>query len=158
MTIAARSVLKDCRLALEMMERETDPHRLRVLWVGALSLIRLVGDVLGKIDSEAQPEMKPKIQEHWKSLRQSNDPMFETFIKGARDRALHGYDIDLIPIASVDVFANGEGGVEFVTNLDECLFSPLVGDFRPGEDSRDVYRDAIDWWDSYLSQIEAKSV
>jgi hypothetical protein len=156
LTTAARNVLKDCHLALEMMELETDPHKLRVLWIGALSLIRLVGDVLGKIDSDAQPSLKPVIDAHWKSLRAAKDPMFEKFIKGSRDRAIHRYDIDLIPIANVDVFVTDSGAVEFVTSLDDCLFSPMVGDFRTGDDARDVYRDALSWWDKYLIEIESR--
>ena len=156
MTVMARNVLNDCHLALEMMELETDPHRLRVLWIGALALVRLVGEVLGKIDAEAQPAMRSKIESHWRTLRNHKDPMFEKFIKGSRDRAVHSYDTDLIPIATVDIFITGEGDVEHVQKLDECLFSPMMGEFRSGEDSRDVFRDALNWWDNYLTQIEVE--
>ena len=40
--------------------------------------------------------------------------------------------------------------------LDENLFRPVTGGFGAGEDARDVYRGAIEWWDAELSRLEAE--
>ncbi len=47
---AARRVLADCRLAHRMLEDERNADRWRVVWVGAVALIRAVGHVLDKVD------------------------------------------------------------------------------------------------------------
>lgn len=39
--------------------------------------------------------------------------------------------------------------------VDDCLFMPLERGFRAGEDGRDVYKDALDWWDAILEEIES---
>lgn len=43
MTRAARTVLADCEIALELLEDQEDEGRWRVHWVGAIALIRAVG-------------------------------------------------------------------------------------------------------------------
>ena len=48
MTQHARTVLDDCRLALQLLEEETDPQRWRIHWVAALALVRAVGHVLDR--------------------------------------------------------------------------------------------------------------
>ena len=50
MTVAARRVLADCEVVLEMLDAEREEQRWRVLWVGALALLRAVGHVLRKVD------------------------------------------------------------------------------------------------------------
>lgn len=52
MTAAARRVLADCEAAVEMLENEHDEQRWRVLWIGAMALLRVVGHVLRKVDGE----------------------------------------------------------------------------------------------------------
>lgn len=39
--------------------------------------------------------------------------------------------------------------------LDENLYRPIEEGFQVGEDARDVYVNAIEWWDMELSRIEA---
>ena len=50
MTARARIVLEDCRLALQLLEEETDLRRWRLHWVAAVALVRAVGHVLEKVD------------------------------------------------------------------------------------------------------------
>lgn len=39
--------------------------------------------------------------------------------------------------------------------LDENLFRPVTEGFGVGEDARDVYGEAITWWDEELTRLEA---
>ena len=41
-----------------------------------------------------------------------------------------------------------------VFQLDENIYRPIIDGFREGDDARDVYREALDWWDAELSFIE----
>lgn len=52
MTYKAREVLDDCRLALSLLEDETDVQRWRIQWAAAVALIGAVGHVLDKVDGE----------------------------------------------------------------------------------------------------------
>lgn len=57
MTHAAREVLYDARLALDMLQTEADPDRWRVHWAGGVALLRAVGHVLLNVDQSANIEL-----------------------------------------------------------------------------------------------------
>ena len=64
-----------------MMEVEIDPDQFRVLWVGALSLLRAVGHVLDKVDA-VDPSLKAsssKSFKQWKDVS-SGHAIFTEFI------------------------------------------------------------------------------
>ena len=152
MTLLARTVLADCHLAHEMMELETDHDRLLVQWIGALALLRLIGDVLKKVDAQSDDRISTLVDKQWTS--QKSDPIFRDFIKGARDRAVHEYSHDLLDKSEIPIFVQFADGEVESADLDECLFMPLVGGYRAGEDARDVYMDALKWWGTYIREIE----
>lgn len=151
----ARRVLADCRLVHGMMEDETDPDRFRVLWVGAVSLLRAVGHVLDKVDG-VDPVLKASSSRafrRWKDISQGHT-IFTEFIEKSRNLVLKEYEFqvdqrDEIPIITV----NCADVLNF--NLAENLFRPLVDGYGVGEDSRDVYAFAIGWWEEQLTLIEA---
>ena len=152
MTLLARAVLADCHLAHQMMEVETDHDRLRVQWIGALALLRLIGDVLSKVDAKRDVATASAVSNRW--AIQKVDPIFLNFIKGARDRAVHEYDHDLFDRSEIPILVQFSDGEIDASDLDECVFMPLVGEFRAGEDARDVYMDALIWWEIHIREIE----
>ena len=92
MTRAARQVLADCVIALEMLEAEQDLVRWRVHWAGALALLRAVGHVLHKVDG-ADPKVRRQIDiayRRWKSQRTEN-AVFLEFIEQERNNILKEY-------------------------------------------------------------------
>ena len=153
--LTAREVLEDCRLAHEMMEAESDHARLRVQWIGALALLRLVGDVLDKVDSKRRDDVKTAVRNQYDA--QKGDEIYHEFIKGARDRAVHLYEHDLLDVSEIPIIIEHSDGQIEQHELDECLYMPLTGEFRPGEDARDVYREAIEWWDQHIAAIETSA-
>jgi len=150
----ARQVLADCRLVHGMLEDEIDPDRFRVLWVGALSLLRAVGHVLAKVDG-TEPRLKAASDaafKRWKDASQ-NHAIFTDFIEKSRNLVLkeYGFQIDLrqtVPVLVLD----GSDNEHF--NLDENIFRPLVDGYGSGEDCRDIYAFALEWWDNQLKEIE----
>lgn len=160
MTTAAREVLIDCEIALEMLEEEADLRRWRVLWAGSVSLLRAVGHVLKKVDG-ADPRIGLAVDQRyrtWGSERQEN-AIFWDFIEKERNNVLKEYQFGLSLDEEVALLvqsdtSNGEteGGV---FQLVENLYRPLLIDHREGEDARDVYREALDWWQRELTTIEA---
>lgn len=166
MTRNAREVLTDCRLALEMLQDETESDRWRVHWAGAVALLRAVGHVLLNVDQPADraiAETGRAAHRRWKS----DDPahlIYRDFIEDERNSILKEYRSKVHPLGMVDVavqltLQNPETGeikyVDQVMPLDENLFRPMTEGYGAGEDARDVYQEAIDWWERELSAIEA---
>lgn len=165
MSYAARAVLDDCRIALEMLDHEADHDRWRVHWAGAVALIRAVGHVLHKVDGQ-QPSIKVAAKaafERWKS----DDPehaIFREFIESERNNILKRYESRVHPLSDVPVAIiltlvdpkTGETkqiGIDEL--LDENIFKPMVEGYGEGNDARDIYREAVAWWERELDAIDA---
>ena len=165
MTAAARTVLADCVAVLDMLEVEEDEQRWRVLWAGAMALVRAIGHVLRKVDGE-DAMVRPRIDEAWNRWRadRSTHAVFWELIEQERNNILKEYRFSVLDSAVVGVgvveFKGGRESGRAVAHeaavaLGENLFRPLERGFGMGEDARDVYRDALHWWDAELSHIEA---
>lgn len=165
MTYAAREVLSDVRLALDMLQSEPDPDRWRVHWAAGVALLRAVGHVLLNVDQSADVELA-RIADAAHRRWRSADPahaVYRDFILEERNNILKEYrskvhPLDTVPVAIRLTLVNPDTGevsyVDHVADLDENLFRPLVDGFGEGEDARDVFAEAIDWWDRELTAIE----
>ena len=162
MTTEARRVLGDCEAALEMLEDERDEQRWRVLWAGAVALVRTVGHVLHKVDGRhggARVAINTAY-ETWKAEGPEHR-IFREFIEEERSNILKEYRFSVLDSAEtyVAVIARDSDGPSIADEspyvLDENLYRPVTLGFGVGEDARDVYRDAIKWWDAELSRLEA---
>lgn len=166
MTYAARQVLEDCRLALDMLEEEKDLSRWKVLWAGAVALVRAVGHVLDKVDG-ANPLIKKISSEAFRKWN-SNDIehlIFREFIEKERNNILKEYKFNHHPLDEVDLVLTStlidpETGdkklVGDIFPIADNIYRPLLSGFREGDDARDVLSDAINWWDTQLKNIESK--
>ncbi|MGY4177638.1 hypothetical protein ACVIHH_002929 [Bradyrhizobium sp. USDA 4518] len=164
MTTRARLVLDDCRLALQMLEDETELRRWRLHWVAAIALIRAVGHVLDKVDGKDTSVKKAARAAYaeWTGTAQEHE-IFREFIERERNTILKEYEFNLHPDEAVEVVVSVplkrvsdgkvlQGGAIFP--LDGNVYRPLLDGFREGDDARDVLSEAIDWWDRELSEIE----
>jgi hypothetical protein len=164
MTRAARQVLADCVIALEMLEAEQDLVRWRVHWAGALALLRAVGHVLHKVDG-ADPKVRRQIDiayRRWKSQRTEN-AVFLEFIEQERNNILKEYRFNLHPLDNVDVAItltakHYETGnivqIPEIIPIGENIYRPIVDGYSDGDDARDVYQEALDWWEVELAAID----
>lgn len=169
MTYAAREVLSDAKLALEMLQIETDPDRWRVHWAGGVALLRAIGHVLLNVDQSANAELA-KIADaahrRWKGADPAHK-VYRDFVLEERNNILKEYRSKVHPLAKVPVairltLLNPETGeisyLDQPVDLDENLFRPLVEGYGEGEDARDVFEEAIDWWERELSAIDGEMV
>jgi hypothetical protein len=164
MTKTAREVLKDCEIALVLLESERDLGRWRVHWAGALALLRAVGHVLHKVDG-TDPAVRRQVDityARWKSQRTEN-AIFWGFIEEERNNILKEYRFNLHPLEQVDVAVimtlqhphTGETRqVPQIVPIGENIYRPVLDGYGEGDDARDVYREALDWWDAELRTIE----
>lgn len=165
MTHAARQVLDDVRLALDMLQDETDADRWRVHWAGGVALLRAVGHVLLNVD-QAADEKLAKIANAAHRRWKSDDPthaVYREFILKERNNILKEYrskvhPLETVPVAVRLTLMNSQTGkisyLDQAADMDEQLFRPLVEGYGEGEDARDVFEEAVDWWDCELSAIE----
>ena len=164
MTDKAREVLADCKIALELLEGEEDLGRWRVHWAGAMALVRAVGHVLTKEDGK-NPARRPFIDaaySRWKVDRSSNR-IFWDFINEERNNILKQYQFNIHPKKETNVvvvppaghFGAGEASqVQQAFSIGENLYRPILDGYGEGDDARDVYREALEWWHKELTAIE----
>lgn len=160
----AREVLTDCETALEMLETEQDLARWRVHWAGAVALVRAVGHVLHKVDG-SDPDVLRQIDfayRRWKSQKVKNAVFWE-FIEAERNNILKEYRFNLHPLDHVEVailitVRHPETGelsqIPDVVPIGENIYRPVLDGYGEGNDARDVYREALDWWNVELATIE----
>lgn len=165
MTYAAREVLSDAKLALDMLQIETDQDRWRVLWAGGVALLRAIGHVLLNVDQAENAELAKIGNEAHRRWR-SSDPshaVYREFILEERNNFLKEYRSKVYPLAEVPVtirltLVNPKAGevryLDKIADFDENLFRPLVEGYGEGEDARDVFEEAIEWWERELTAID----
>lgn len=165
MTLSARAVLADVRLALDMLQAEHDRDRWRVHWAGGAALLRAVGHVLLNVDQKADARLASvadAAHQRWRSADPAH-AVYREFILEERNNILKEYrskvhPLDNVPVAIRLTLVHPETGevryVDKVADLDENLFRPLVEGYGEGEDARDVFEEAIDWWERELTAIE----
>jgi hypothetical protein len=164
MTARARLVLDDCRLALQLLEDETDLRRWRLHWVAAIALIRAVGHVLDKVDgkSQAVKAASRTAYARWTGNAPEHE-IFREFIERERNTILKQYDFNLHPHEEVEFVLvsklqrPSDGAVveaAEVFPIGDNIYRPLLDGFREGDDARDVLSEAIAWWDVELAAIE----
>ena len=147
----ARSVLADCKHALDLLQDELRPDTFRLLWVAGIALARAVGHVLQKVDGEHDDAVKRAVAAayaSWKAEKQGN-AIFWDFIEEERNQVLKQYEVGFFA-GPVDVVAGGE-----LHTLDDHLFCPITDGTFAGEDCRDVLEQAIEWWERQLAAIES---
>ena len=160
--VAAKRVLADCEAALAMLEDERDEQRWRVLWVGALALLRAVGHVLRNADGRT-PRARAAINAAYQNWRdkQSEHRVFREFIEKERNNILKEYRLNVLDSAETGLaVVVGDSDAGYITDetpfvLGDNLFRPVKTGYGAGEDARDVYREAITWWEQELTRLEA---
>jgi hypothetical protein len=163
-TSAARVVIADCYVALQLLEEEQDSRRWRVHWAAAVALIRAVGHVLNKVDGidKHVKEASHLAFQRWKA--DPNCVIFRDFIEAERNNILKEYRFgphptDEVEIALYFTLENSETGKIIreteVVSIDQNIYKPMLEGFREGDDARDVLTEALDWWIRELDAIDA---
>lgn len=103
MTRMAREVLKDCEVALSMLEVEPDLRKWRIVWAGSVALIRSVGHVLHKVDGSDKvlKDIANEFFGRWKVAEEHE--IFRRFIEHERNNLLKEYHSDVHPFERVQV-------------------------------------------------------
>ena len=167
MTRAARIVLQDAKHAIARHSDTLQSEAFRVSWFSIVGLLRAVGHVLEKVDSESSPIMKKAIKERWSHLQATRpEPkIFWDFIEAERNRFLKNYEhgVDrsitvpaLIEGHTITVDCGNSRGGQFAPGSN--LLSRISNGPYAGCYERDIAWEAHDWWVSYLDEIDTLAV
>jgi|SRR5665213_1043634 len=168
MQLMARTVLQDCRNAIYDHSIKLQGESFRISWVAIITLLRTVGHVLRKVDSQLSKDHKVVIDNHWQALNSSKpEPkIFWGFIEQERNNVLKQYKFGVerwmqVPgpvlpqgptVLRMDM-ANSRGGRWVNENSFPIHTQIPSGPFKGWKES-DVIEMAASWWDEQLSEIE----
>jgi hypothetical protein len=145
MAANARIVLADCREAHAELVDGLVGSLWRRRWATVVVLLRTTCDVLAKVDYvEGTAAMRAAADNAWAILQKDRPTIYFDFIKGDRDSLVHQYKYLAGQNVTVHV---GEGRSEITYSMNKGPYA--------GEDPRAVARQAIDWLEQYLTDIDS---
>ena len=129
-----------------------------LIWAGTISLLRAVGHALVNEDAESDARVKKAQGAWWDRLKATKpDPsIFWEFIERDRNLLLKGAELTVEPSATVFI----SGGATPVHAPRPPPPPPPIYNYKmksgrfAGQDPRDLVRDAIEWWEKQLDDIE----
>jgi hypothetical protein len=181
----AWEVLEWCRHGYGKMRSNPTAADWVLIWAGTIALLRAVGHVLHKEDAARDARLSKEQRSWWQELNKTkpNPAIFWCFIERDRNKLLKQADLTVgqgLHIAmheaawAFDTYSISASGQEpsepaeqqcpppcsahpprsaSVTYSYHMNSGPFVG-----QDPRDLVRDAIEWWEEQLSDIEQKAV
>jgi len=163
MTTRARKVLANCEYALADFLASAGTPYVQSRWVSVITQLRTVLDALTKVDGPAAtPEVRQRIAAARKKLFESKpEPrIFHEFIEDERNDTVHEYDLCAMANPKIHgawtlqgepIYASHRPGV-----VTTAAFSMSDGPYK-GRDPRQLAREAIAFWRSYLDAIDSGS-
>ena len=135
-------------------EEENDLARWRVKWAGSVAMLRAVGHVLLYEDAPENDALNSSLNKRYKTWESEKTvhAIFWKFIKPERDALLKHYRFgaeieDSIALGFVN---DGASSLDFVEG---DLYRPYSGEYRTNDDVRDLFSDAVSWWENELEYI-----
>jgi len=154
-TLYARQTLEDCKIALNEVKEGVTGSQWRIRWVAAVALLRTVGHVLEYVDASQDSVLKKIIEDAWNILKSTKPQpeIFWEFIVKERNNILKEYQFGAgigtnINMPIIDLDSDESPQVKITHN-----YLITKGPYR-GKDQREVLKEAIEWWESYLTKIE----
>jgi hypothetical protein len=134
-----------------------------LIWAGTIALLRAVGHALLNEDTKRDARLK-KAQSGWMDGLKATEPkpsIFFDFIKRDRDRLLK--EAELTVAQAVQVFFEARSAFHPRTIGGHNDPQPPIYTYHMKSgpfvehDPRDLVRDAIEWWEKQLDDIEQKA-
>ena len=138
-TLNAWKPMYDCKHILfifQQTELEEDRPEWRFFWISGLAILRPLGHVLKKADSEMTNGHQSIIADWWTNLNYENkdNQIFSDFIEKERNIILKTYHF----------------GAELQALDGQCVM------LFEGEDALELYREAVYWWRNQLIRLEER--
>jgi hypothetical protein len=182
----AREMLEWCRHAHRRMTENPTGRDWVLIWAGAIVLLRAVGHTLAKEDAAADAHLKKAQKCWWDNLNNTkpNPAIFWGFIDRDRNKLLKEAELTVgqsttisLQGLSATAIAAGIGQGLTETRQSSPQHGTRTGQENPsapppitihnyhmnsghftGQDPRDLVKDAVEWWETQLTQIEQKAL
>jgi hypothetical protein len=174
--VKAREALEWCRHGHQKMGTNPTGPDWVLVWAGTIALLRAVGHALLNEDAKRDASLEKEQLAWWDKLKATkpNPSIFWQFIERDRNRFLKEAELTAGQSATVfvqGVSANGRAGdvsgrivgqeppqPEEQPPLPSAIYTYHInsGPFA-GQDPRDLVRDAIEWWEKQLDDIDQKA-
>jgi hypothetical protein len=172
MELRSEKVLADCLLAITKHTPNLQGAEFRISWWTVISLLRAIGNVLQKVDSEISEAYKRVIREEYQKLEETKPKpeIYWQFIKAERDSFLKKYDYgvrrqlttrwnnqDGSP-ASLSVYLDDQTGGTITSNFPGVQQESFLtqGPFKGSNEQQIAYH-AYTWWKNYIQNIKSKA-
>jgi hypothetical protein len=158
--LRAREVLVDCEVALADFVASGPTPFWRSRLTALLALMRAVGHVLHKVDAGQNVQLKNAIDDAWGKLKKSKpEPrIFWEFMEEERNNVLKAYEfgarlnITVRPgTRHLSLSGQGYADPSEPTTYESFMQAGVYG----GRDAVEVFREAIDFWQSFLGDVES---
>ena len=155
-----------------------------LIWAGTITLLRAVGHALDKEDAESDGRLKKERCSWWKKLKatESKPSIFRDFIDRDKNLLLHeakltvgqAIHVELRDTICASDAVSGHLSGQQAAQPEQQPPPPCSAHSCPppasptysyhmnsgpfaGQDPRDLVRDAIEWWENQLDDIEQKA-
>ncbi|WP_233010730.1 hypothetical protein [Rheinheimera faecalis] len=161
----ARDVLNDCILARDYFSTAVgngDYQQAKILWFSCVTLLRAVGHVLHKVDSQNfTAALRDTLNSQFKQWK-TEDAIFRDFIEKERNIILKEYDLTIeVSESEEPVTFTTSDGYQFITSdgRELCVNMTLMELVKArghgeGNTPLSVLDEAIEWWKSKLKLFE----
>lgn len=160
---SARMVLQDCEAALGDLRAGATGLVWRTRWVAVVTLLRMVGHVLDKVDGARAPRLRSAIDAAYQELKAKRpEPLiFWEFIDKERNNLLKTYEFGVqqnVILRPGGVWLNLRTGESGADPSGPTTYEDLVREgLFAGQDPRAVVAEAIEWWKDYLRDVEDRA-
>lgn len=150
----ANEILEDVKLAFDLLETEENEHKFKFYWIACVTLLRAIGHVLKKVDSDDK-KAAPAISSWWTNLcaDKASHRIFWEFIEKERNFILKEYEFHYEPNVILGIENLSDGTMSLFQP--DGLYIPISSGHYEGEDCRDIIKEAINWWETQLNIIDS---
>ena len=163
MSLKAREVLADASVALEDFEASATTPYWRTRWVALITILRAVGHILDKVDGESDGCLRVAIDTEFAKLKSTRpEPkIYWQFIDAERNTVLK----EMLLGAHLNITVR-PGAAWWNATTDESGGDPggpttydhfMRGGSYDGRDPRELSREAIQFWQCYLDEVERRA-
>lgn len=163
MPIAARSLLEDCRQAAAQFTPGIQGSQWRIAYMTNVALLRAVYHVLESRDAATDPKLRQAFKVWAASLLVSKPrpEIYWEFIVSERNMLLKEYQSSAgqgVTVPGVLIEVNSKTGEQKVSCLGVVEHHYTMNDgFFAGRDQRELIAEAIAWWETQLTTLEASA-
>ena len=151
---------EDCKVAAAEIKDGVAGREWRTKCIAAVALLRAVGHTLRNVDAQRDPDLEKLIEEACRKLASTKpDPkIFWEFIEDERNSILKEYRMTAgqgVTVRPGALHLNLKTGEEWAEpGLPTLFHYAMTSGPYMGLDQRDFLKEALDWWDAYLLDLE----